>query len=809
MNCKAGRSWYTAHNSFLYLAPRPSYTGVRPGRRLQAKHTSGFEFVNRKFLTGQSPSPNPLAPSKHTDRPSNPAEAQGHSHHEVQTVPKQQTTSGANGATAKQLFQSAINALDLFVPSEYASVDEDVMDTLDSDMSAGESGNAAATYSKANYGVLRLDQQGKVRRLYVKRRDLLREHGLQPRDLRRIDPSVDFTKTSPSITIKENVVVLNLGGIRAIVTADKALLFEPSSACTRKFLDIVVPRLQSAAGARIMAGLQRGGPGAGPGSSSGSSVDYVDRYYGRDGGRDKFGGRDNAPPFELEVLEGALMVATGRMHSEVTTVTRRVSQLLTKLPRDITPVNLEELRRIKSALVELEVQADTLRKLLEEVMDDEDELRELNLSSRPRREERRRQRERDRLERELESARKIKEEIAERRMSADGNLVVMDSLALTPPPSPSSAPPHPPSHVSPALPPYRAPGDLAGWAGGLSEDHRHALGHALDQGHDDGHGPGPSHTLTQGHSNGHGPSASIQGHGLSHGLSHTSTQGHNNGHGHGRALTHNHGHAHPPSHGHTHNHSHGHGHTQGHSHGHHLSHSLNHAHHSPASAPMHALPQPPHSAIPSPSPMPTLWTPDQPGGSAEALEAARGAGGEGLAQAAVRGLTSLAAPAAAAAAATVLTRERSDSGERERELQEEAAGEYQEAAEALEEMVEAEEEERELEEAEDLLEYYLQRATGAQSEAERLLEGARDLEESISVSLSARRYEVNRLELTLSIGSFSAAVGAMLAGIFGMNMRSTLEMSVGAFWGCAAAIVALCTVLFIAVLRYTQRKRIL
>jgi hypothetical protein len=45
--------------------------------------------------------------------------------------------------------------------------------------------------------------------------------------------------------------------------------------------------------------------------------------------------------------------------------------------------------------------------------------------------------------------------------------------------------------------------------------------------------------------------------------------------------------------------------------------------------------------------------------------------------------------------------------------------------------------------------------------------GARDLEESIGVSLSARRYEVNRLELTLSIGSFAAAVGAMIAGIFG------------------------------------------
>lgn len=43
----------------------------------------------------------------------------------------------------------------------------------------------------------------------------------------------------------------------------------------------------------------------------------------------------------------------------------------------------------------------TRRNMLEELMDDEDELREMNLLSRPRREERRRLRERERLEREL------------------------------------------------------------------------------------------------------------------------------------------------------------------------------------------------------------------------------------------------------------------------------------------------------------------------------------------------------------------------------------------------------------------------
>jgi len=42
-------------------------------------------------------------------------------------------------------------------------------------------------------------------------------------------------------------------------------------------------------------------------------------------------------------------------------VTRRVSAVLRTLPKDITPVNLEELRRVKQVLVELESKADTLR----------------------------------------------------------------------------------------------------------------------------------------------------------------------------------------------------------------------------------------------------------------------------------------------------------------------------------------------------------------------------------------------------------------------------------------------------------------
>jgi len=67
--------------------------------------------------------------------------------------------------------------------------------------------------------VLRIDKAGKTRRIYVKRRDLLRANGLQPRDLRRIDPSLSLTKTAPNITVKEDVLLINLGGVRCAAAA--------------------------------------------------------------------------------------------------------------------------------------------------------------------------------------------------------------------------------------------------------------------------------------------------------------------------------------------------------------------------------------------------------------------------------------------------------------------------------------------------------------------------------------------------------------------------------------------------------------
>lgn len=117
--------------------------------------------------------------------------------------------------------------------------------------------------------------------------------------------------------------------------------------------------------------------------------------------------------------------------------------------------------------------------------------------------------------------------------------------------------------------------------------------------------------------------------------------------------------------------------------------------------------------------------------------------------------------------------------------------------------------EDEEEEVENLIEYYLQQTETVHSTAEQLLENTRDLEESISVSLSSRRYEVSKLELTLSIATFAAAMGALVTGIFGMNLQSMLEMSVVAFYLTTFGILSGITAIFNAIMKFARKQKIL
>nr|CAD1818343.1 unnamed protein product [Ananas comosus var. bracteatus] len=114
--------------------------------------------------------------------------------------------------------------------------------------------------------------------------------------------------------------------------------------------------------------------------------------------------------------------------------------------------------------------------------------------------------------------------------------------------------------------------------------------------------------------------------------------------------------------------------------------------------------------------------------------------------------------------------------------------------------------EEEEEEIEMLLENYLQRCESCHGQAERLLDSAREMEDSIAVNLSSRRLEVSRVELLLQVGTFCVAVGALVAGIFGMNLKSYLEEHMCAFWLTTAGIIIGAVAAFFLMYSYLKRS---
>ncbi|CAA3022294.1 magnesium transporter MRS2-11, chloroplastic [Olea europaea subsp. europaea] len=117
--------------------------------------------------------------------------------------------------------------------------------------------------------------------------------------------------------------------------------------------------------------------------------------------------------------------------------------------------------------------------------------------------------------------------------------------------------------------------------------------------------------------------------------------------------------------------------------------------------------------------------------------------------------------------------------------------------------------EEEEEEIEMLLENYLQRCESCHGQAERLLDSAKEMEDSIAVNLSSRRLEVSRVELLLQVGTFCIAVGALVAGIFGMNLKSYLEERAFAFWITTTGIIVGAVVAFFILYSYLRKRKIL
>ncbi|KAG4113524.1 hypothetical protein ERO13_D13G228400v2 [Gossypium hirsutum] len=189
------------------------------------------------------------------------------------------------------------------------------------------------------YEVLEVKSNGVVSTSKINRRQLLKSSGLRPRDIRSVDPSLFLTNSAPSILVREHAILLNLGSLRAIAMRDCVLIFEYNRKGGQAFMDTLLPRLNNINGGPCM-------------------------------------------PFELEVVEAALLSRTQRLEQRLMDLEPRVQALLEELPKKLTVDILEQLRISKQTLVELCSRAGALRQMLLDLLEDPHEIRRICIMGR-------------------------------------------------------------------------------------------------------------------------------------------------------------------------------------------------------------------------------------------------------------------------------------------------------------------------------------------------------------------------------------------------------------------------------------------
>ena len=88
-----------------------------------------------------------------------------------------------------------------------------------------------------------------------------------------------------------------------------------------------------------------------------------------------------------------------------------------------------------------------------------------------------------------------------------------------------------------------------------------------------------------------------------------------------------------------------------------------------------------------------------------------------------------------------------------------------------------------------LLETYLHQISWVGSEIDSHLDQILNTEQNVALQMDLLRNRILRFELTLSLSSFIISCGALVTGMFGMNLLSHLELHRGMFWLVSVVLV--------------------
>ncbi|KAI4351002.1 hypothetical protein L6164_005396 [Bauhinia variegata] len=200
---------------------------------------------------------------------------------------------------------------------------------------------------------------------------IMRRTGLPGRDLRILDPILSYPS---SVLGRERAIVINLEHIKAIITAREVLLLNSRDPTVAPFVEEFQRRILSHHQASI---IGANGDDSNQTKSRADSTENV-QTEGKQELQNRYGMK--LLSFEFVALEACLESACTCLENEAKTLELEANPALDKLTSNISTLNLERVRQIKSRLVTITSRVQKVRDELEHLLDDDEDMAEMYLT---------------------------------------------------------------------------------------------------------------------------------------------------------------------------------------------------------------------------------------------------------------------------------------------------------------------------------------------------------------------------------------------------------------------------------------------
>ncbi|KAK1301197.1 Magnesium transporter MRS2-F [Acorus calamus] len=260
---------------------------------------------------------------------------------------------------------------------------------------AGGSGGGRHRKGPASREWLVVSESGRSYLEEAGKHSIMRRTGLPARDLRVLDPMLSYPST---ILGRERAIVMNLEHVKAIITATEVLVTNSKDPLVVPFVRDLQSRVgapqQVADGSDVdMEAMDQAtwGSPLSPAENGCAKTDIeVDQQSIMDHEMQEGSprptldlpkpGSTKVLPFEFRALEVCLESACRCLESETLTLEQEAYPALDELTSNISTLNLERVRQIKSRLVAISGRVQKVRDELEHLVDDDMDMAEMYLT---------------------------------------------------------------------------------------------------------------------------------------------------------------------------------------------------------------------------------------------------------------------------------------------------------------------------------------------------------------------------------------------------------------------------------------------